>query len=393
MTPRSLLKFFGEARGMTRDQIDQRMGEVISLCRLETVLGKPIGKLSKGYRQRVGMAQVLLHEPEVLILDEPTAVLTPDQIESLFATLRRIRAEGCAVVFISHKIDEVMRLCDRVTVLRRGRSVLTDSCDRNKTDKLVEAIVGAEGALRPPETPETQPGGVTLELSHVSTAPQEDGAALNDVCLSIRAGEIVGIAGVEGNGQQALIECVLGLCRPTHGTMIRPRDRVAYIANDRHRGALVLSMSVDENTVLRTHGESRFSRHGVLRRSNIHNYAARLIKDFDVRCHDSRSAIESLSGGNQQKLIAARELDGEPVMVVAGNPTRGLDIVATSFLHWRIRSAAARGAGVLLISADLAELTQLSNRIMVLRRGRLLDADWPNGGLARIGRLMSGAAS
>lgn len=380
-----------------------------------------VADLSVGQRQRVELLRVLRHPVRTLILDEPTTVLAPAEIEPLFALLRALHAGGCGVVFISHKLNEVVRLCDRVTVLRRGRVVAAARVADTTADALAQSMISERDdsakaggmaalggmGLRPvpsagnikhnaPIAPlESMPlrADPLLLLQSASTDPQFRAAAITDIDLALHPGEIVGIAGVEGNGQAALVEACLGLLPIARGRLEIRARRIAHLADDRHREALALPLTIAENSVLKSHSQPPFSRRGRLRWPAIRSHARRLIQDYDIRTHSTEAAASELSGGNQQKLVVARELAGEPDLIIAANPTRGLDWSASANVHAALHAAAARDAAVLLVSPDLDEVLKLSHRVGVLFRGRLTMLPPGDDLLTRIARLMSGAAA
>jgi general nucleoside transport system ATP-binding protein len=335
--------------------------------------------LSVGQEQRVEILKALYRGAEILILDEPTAVLTPSEITELFHNLRRLRDDGKAVVFISHKLDEVLAIADRITVLRRGRVVGETTPPATTKDALAEMMVGRPVLFRL-EKPTVQLGPPILRVEGLHVARRVRG-----MDLVVHAGEIVGIAGVEGNGQGELAEALVGLRRPDAGRVSiadedaggRPiagvRDLgVAYIPEDRRERGLVLEMSLWENAILGRQRRRGFAGHlGILLIDKIKALAARLIKAFDVRARSINVEAATLSGGNQQKLILARELEEPPRLLIAHQPTRGLDVGATEFVWTKILEQKGAGTGVLLISAELEEIYALSDRIVTVFEGRI----------------------
>lgn len=322
-----------------------------------------VESLSVGQRQRVELLKVLRRPARALILDEPTAVLTPSEADALFDTLRILRGGGCTVVFISHKLAEIERLCDRVTVLRHGRTVFSGRVAESSPASLAAHMIGR---------------AVPAAKSRAPMAAGE--VVLRHDRLSLRAGEIVGIAGVEGNGQAALV----------HDLLRHARGRVGHIPDDRQREALVPGLSVSENAVLKDHALAPFSRRGRLHWPAIRTHARNLIDRYGIKARSEGSAVADLSGGNQQKLIVARELHAEPRQVFAINPTRGLDIAATQFVHEQLLARRAAGAAVLLVSSDLDEVLALSDRVLVIYRSRLSAVDRPEKSLDLIARKMAG---
>jgi general nucleoside transport system ATP-binding protein len=358
-----------------------------------------VESLSVGQEQRVEILKALYRGVDLLILDEPTAVLTPSEAEDLFQNLRRLREDGKTVVFISHKLDEVLAIADRITVLRRGKVVGETTPRETSKEQLAEMMVGRPVLFRL-ERPDVEVGEPVLRVEDLRA-----GGRLNGLDLEVRSGEILGVAGVEGNGQLELAESLIGLRAPEAGRVsvdgrdvagqsvedIRRRG-VAYIPEDRHDRGLVLDMTVWENSVLGHQDNRSFvGRLGVLLIEKIKEMAARLIKAFDVRTRSIQAQAGTLSGGNQQKLILARELDETPRLVIAHQPTRGLDVGAIEFVWRKILEQKAAGAGVLLISAELDEIYELSDRIVTIYEGRITGEYAPDASPAEIGMGMTGA--
>jgi general nucleoside transport system ATP-binding protein len=354
--------------------------------------------LSVGEEQRVEILKALYRGVEILILDEPTAVLTPGEAKELFENLRRLREAGKTIVFISHKLDEVMDIADRITVLRRGSVVGETTPSETSKAKLAEMMVGRPVLFRL-EKPQVELGDTILKVEDL-----EAEGKLNGVSFEIRAGEILGFAGVEGNGQRELAEAIVGLRPPTAGrislegndlagrTVGEIRNAgVAYIPEDRHEQGLVLDMTLWENSVLGRQDDADMStRLGVLLIGKIKELAARLVKLFDVRTRSIDVTASTLSGGNQQKLILARELETDPKLLLASQPTRGLDVGAIEFVWKQILDQKAEGRAVLLISAELDEIYALSDRIVTLYEGRLTGEFPPDAPPERIGVGMLG---
>ncbi len=358
-------------------------------------------RLTVGERQRVEILKALYRDARILVLDEPTAVLTPTEADGLFATIRALAARGLAVIFISHKLGEVLAVSHRIAVLRGGRKVgemATAEADRRK---IAEMMVGRDVPVSR-RTPRA-PGAALLELDRVSVRGDHR-QSLHEATLAVAEGEIVGIAGVSGNGQAALATLVAGLARPDAGTMRLfgasvarhdprrfARSGVARIPEDRHHDGVVGAMSVAENVALEEIREPRFQRGGFLRFAAIRARAVSAIRDYDVRCQGPDAPARLLSGGNIQKLILARVLDRKPRLILANQPTRGLDIGAQTEVHRRLLVAREGGVGVLLISEDLDELMMLSDRIAVIYAGRLSKA-LPADGIDRgaLGMMMAG---
>jgi general nucleoside transport system ATP-binding protein len=354
--------------------------------------------LSVGEEQRVEILKALYRGVDLLILDEPTAVLTPSEAAELFENLRQLRADGKTVVFISHKLDEVLAIADRITVLRRGRVVGETTPTETSKEQLAEMMVGRPVLFRL-DKPDVQTGEAVLRVEDL-----EVGGRVKGVSLEVRSGEILGVAGVEGNGQRELAEALIGLHPPTAGRIVlEGRDLagedagdvrglgVAYIPEDRQDRGLVLDMSLWENSILgRQSKPGVVSGLGVLLIGKIKEWAARLIRDFDVRASSIQVPAATLSGGNQQKLILARELEDPPRLLIAHQPTRGLDVGAIEFVWRKLLEQKALGAAVLLISAELEEIYELSDRIVTIYDGRITGEYAPDAPPAEIGIGMTG---
>jgi simple sugar transport system ATP-binding protein len=340
-----------------------------------------VGRLSVGERQRVEILKALYRDARVLILDEPTAVLTPQEAEALFATLRKATALGLSVVFISHKLHEVMAIADRCVVLRHGRMV--GEVDIHATDKGALAALMVGGELSLPRAEVRAPGAVLMKLDGVSTPDRGAAPGLKAVTLELRAGQITGLAGVSGNGQAALAEIVGGLAVPAAGRIVL-RDApvtgwspgealargVARIPEDRHHQGSIADFDLTENAVLEGY-RTRFSRRGWMDWRAARAFAEGIIKGYDVRCPGPETRIRLLSGGNMQKLILGRAMASDPAIILANQPVRGLDVGAIAYVQGQLIAARDRGAAVLLISEDLDEIMGLSDVVHVMSQGRL----------------------
>ncbi|SER63683.1 ABC transporter ATP-binding protein [Parafannyhessea umbonata] len=354
---------------------------------LEIDLDEKVANMSIGMQQRVEIMKVLFRGAELLILDEPTAVLTDLEVEGLFEIMHSLTSEGKSIIFISHKMREVMRISDRVTVLRRGESIETVDVANVTEQELADLMIGQK--FQESTYPKVEDAGeVAFELKGVSYRPEVKHGGLKDVSLAIHKGEILGVAGIDGNGQTPLAEVVTGLVKPESGEVYGPDGKeialfsprsfikagLGNIPEDRNKMGLVGDMTVAENLVLKQTTSDKFSAgHGKwLKMGEIHDYANKLREENDIRCTSVEQTARSLSGGNQQKVILARELEGEPKLLVAVYPTRGLDIGATEFIHNQIVAQRDAGCAVLLISADFDEVLKLSDRIVVLFEGQVM---------------------
>lgn len=340
--------------------------------------------LSVGMQQRVEILKALYREARILILDEPTAVLTPQEVTELFDIVRGLVSEGLAVVIITHKLEEVMSFSDRIVVMRGGRVVGKTTPSQSDQRALAKMMVGRDVVLSVEKEP-SRPGDIVLEIHDLHALDDRKLEAIRGVTFSVRRGEIVGIAGVDGNGQRELIEVVTGLRKPSSGTLrllgkdithADPRATieagVSHVPEDRQRRGLVLEFDLIENVALGDHAHKPISRFGILDRAAMKNTAEKRIADYDVRTPSPTVMAANLSGGNQQKLVLARELGRDPELLVAGQPTRGLDVGAIEFVHRRILAERASGKGVLLISMELEEVMSLSDRILVMYEGRIV---------------------
>jgi len=364
--------------------------------------------LSVGQQQRVELLKALYRRAELLILDEPTAVLTPQEVEELFAILRRMRAQGKTVVIITHKLSEVLAISDHVTVMRDGRVVGNVKTSGTTAAELARLMVGRDVLLRVEKSPAT-PGATVLSVRGLSIAGRDGGRRLDNVSFEVRRGEIVGVAGVEGNGQTELIEALAGLLPHSQvsgsisfgGRDIRPLDArrrreagIAHVPEDRHRRGLLLEFTLSENAILGVHyrppavsgfGSVLLDDEAIQRRADL------VIREFDVRPPNAALPARALSGGNQQKLIIGREFELPPVLLLISQPTRGVDIGAIEFIHRKIVALRDSGCAVLLVSAELEEVTALSDRLLVLHDGRIAgEVDPARATHEEIGLLMTG---
>ncbi len=383
-----------------------RQGARAELARLSRDFGLSVnadavvGALSIGEQQRVEILKALYRDVKILILDEPTAVLTPQEADKLFDTLRQMIGKGLSVIFISHKLNEVLAVAHRIAVLRQGRLVGEYPAARADRPSLAAAMVGHD--IPQPKRRALAPGKAALELRDVSATPSR-GAAISNVRLTVRAHQIVGIAGVSGNGQRTLADMLAGLLTPRHGDVLLFGERVARfeparmtalgvgrIPEDRHGVGIIGDMGLSENLILETYRDTRFQRLGWFRRRAVARYVAELVARFDIRGAEDL-AVRSLSGGNIQKLILARVLSRRPQVIVASQPTRGLDVGAAAYVHEQLFEARERGAAILLISEDLEELLSVADAVAVMYHGRLSPCRPVESlALTELGLLMSG---
>ena len=396
----------GTALSLDAGTARRRITELGERYGLEVDPDALIGELGVGDKQRVEILKVLYRGASILILDEPTAVLVPQEVDELFTSLRELTAQGATIIFISHKLDEVLRHADAITVIRQGRTVgeVDDPSSVTARD-LAEMMVGSE--LPTPETREsTVTTEVALELDGITVANAETGGRdlVQDVSFTVHRGEIVGIAGVEGNGQSELVAAILGLV-PSTGT-IRLADRdltrlstrerrdlgIGYIPEDRHKDGLVLPFTLWENAALGHQHRPPFARGPWLDVAGAKSRTDQIIQEFDVRTPGVNVAGFTLSGGNQQKLLVGREMTAEPTVLVAAHPTRGVDVGAQAVIWDILRDARAAGLGTVLVSADLEELIGLSDRLLVMLRGRIVaEVDPKTVTPPELGSYMTGA--
>ncbi|HEX5324929.1 MAG TPA: ABC transporter ATP-binding protein [Capsulimonadaceae bacterium] len=442
-----------QKRGLFLDRraVLARAGEIAKSLGWDIPFEARVADLPTGAQQRVEILKALLGDARILLFDEPTAVLAPNEIEDLFGVLRRLRSSGHSLVFVSHKLGEAMALCDAVTVLRRGKVVYESPISATRAEELARQMVGISpsssdpsdrptptlrvtppapggggivsvmpGSLPPPaasraerasvfsggEEQAKRSGGVGLLVRNLSTRRRhKDEVALEKISFSLAPGEILGVAGVDGNGQTELFEALVGLRGFTAEefalagrklTRFSPRDlarfEVAVIPPDRHREGLALSLSVRDNLVLEAFSSAKYRWGPFLSHRRLRMLADRLAKGFDVRTPDLGLPAVSLSGGNQQKIVIARALSREPKLLVAASPTRGLDIAATAYVHSKLRECQAAGGAIVLISTELDEILSLSTRVAVLYKGRVMGIVPPSAPREEIGLLMGGKA-
>ena len=361
-----------------------------------------IEDLSVGQQQRVELLKALYRNAELLILDEPTAVLSPQEVEEFFGILRRMKEQGKTVIIITHKLEEVLAISDEVTVMRDGKSVGNVKTSETSAKDLARMIVGRDVLLRVDKT-DAKPDGTVLEVKNLSVSGK-NGPAVKGVSFSVRAGEIVGIAGIEGNGQTELVEALSGLSKSATGSVefdgkyITNQSArqlkelgIAHIPEDRHKRGLLLNSDLAENSILGVHYRPPVATGGFMNDSAIGKRVGDIIKNFDVRPGDPTLSAKSLSGGNQQKLIIGREFGLDPKLLLVSQPTRGVDIGAIEFIHRKLIELRDAGSAVLLVSAELEEVTALADRLLVIREGKIVgEVDPKITSVEEIGLMMTG---
>lgn len=342
-----------------------------------------VADISVGAQQRVEILKTLYRGADILIFDEPTAVLTPSEIDELMAILKNLVKEGKSIILITHKLDEIRAVSDRVTVIRRGKSIETVEIAGATNADLAEMMVGRSVSFKT-EKQASQPKEVVLSIKDLVVNENRGVPAVKNLSLDVRAGEIVGIAGIDGNGQSELIQAITGLRKVESGSIelkgnsivgLHPRQitelSVGHVPEDRHRDGLILEMMISENIALQTYYKEPHSKNGILNYSNITSYAKELMEEFDVRAASELVPAAALSGGNQQKAIIAREIDRDPDLLIVSQPTRGLDVGAIEYIHKRLIEERDNGKAVLVVSFELDEILNVSDRIAVIHDGKI----------------------
>ena len=366
-----------------------------------------ISRLSVGLQQRVEILKALYRGAEILILDEPTGVLTPAEADHLFRILVQLKTQGKTIVLITHKLREIMAVTDRVSVMRRGEMVGTVKTAETNPGQLAELMVGRRVLLRVDKGP-ARPGDTVLEVSHLTVKDARGVTMVDDVSFGVRAGEIVGIAGVAGNGQSELLEAIAGIRRAASGRVLisgKPvavtghidaaavrRLGLAHVPEDRHHMGLVLAFEENENAILGYQREGLYLNGPFLDIGAIRSDAKEKIQEYDIRPPDCRLKTANFSGGNQQKIVVAREIEQDPDVLLVGQPTRGVDIGAIEFIHRRIVEMRDRGKAILLVSVELDEIRSLSDRILVMFAGRIVGERGPEASENDLGLMMAGIA-
>lgn len=342
-----------------------------------------VADISVGAQQRVEILKTLYRGADILIFDEPTAVLTPSEIDELMAIMKNLVKEGKSIILITHKLDEIRAVSDRVTVIRRGKSIETVEIAGATNADLAEMMVGRPVSFKT-EKQASKPKEVVLSIKDLVVNENRGVPAVKNLSLDVRAGEIVGIAGIDGNGQSELIQAITGLRKVESGSIelkgdsivgLHPRQitelSVGHVPEDRHRDGLILEMMISENIALQTYYKEPHSKNGILNYSNITSYAKKLMEEFDVRAASELVPAAALSGGNQQKAIIAREIDRDPDLLIVSQPTRGLDVGAIEYIHKRLIEERDNGKAVLVVSFELDEILNVSDRIAVIHDGKI----------------------
>jgi general nucleoside transport system ATP-binding protein len=383
-------------------EADRRVRELAERFKFHIDPNARIEDITVGQQQRVEILKALYRHADILILDEPTAVLTPQEAVELFEILKNLVAEGMSVIFISHKLNEVLEIADRVTVLRRGKNIDTIRREGATEESLARMMVGREVLLRVDKAP-AKAGEVLLHVDDLHVFDDRGLEAVRGVSFDVRAGEIVAVAGVDGNGQTELIDAITGLRSSSSGAIrVGGNDLtsasahqflehgVGHIPEDRHRRGLVLEFSLAENLVLHDYAKKPFSRRGFLNPRSVVAYGRRLLSEFDVRGGNEETRASALAGGNQQKVVIAREVSRNPRVLIAAQPTRGLDVGAIEFVHRRLVEERDAGRAVLLVSLELEEVLSLADRILVIYEGTIVGEFDPNVSEEELGIAMTG---
>lgn len=386
--------------------LKQKKPEIKALAdsyELEIDLEAKVANLSVGMQQRVEILKVLYRGAKLLILDEPTAVLSPSEIGNFFKILRQFVNQGNTIIFISHKLEEVINLCDQITILRNGKVIKTIKNRNLNSQTLAKMMVGDHETIQLTKQPSSASETV-LSLKNLDVTDQRKVGMIKNISFDVKGGEILGIAGVDGNGQQELVASIMGLIRPSQGQILyKDRDithwklekrikelSIAYIPEDRQKTGLVSSLSLGKNLILKQYDRLPFSRWGILQKKAIQTLENQAIVAFDIRGIVPNLAVGKLSGGNQQKIVLARELSNHPQLIIAMQPTRGLDIAAVEYIQQKLLESRNNGAAILYISTELEEVRKISDRLAIMHRGEVIAVVNPDTDLATIGSLMAG---
>ena len=364
------------------DAPSRRIREIGERIHLPVDPGAEVGSLDVGGRQRVEIVKALHRDARILILDEPTAVLSRPESAGLFAMIKALSAGGTSVILISHKLDDIFEVCDRVVVMRGGRVVGERVVAETSAEDLIRLMVGED--LAPPERAEHEAGDVLVAVSDVAVVRDNGAVAVEGASFEIRRGEILALAGVEGNGQRELVEAICGLRDPTHGAVAHHlsdnggstvrqlrQAGVRHVPENRHESGILAGLPLTENLLLTHFFSPLFNRLGWLKRTVARSSLSQIIDTFDIRATGTQVTVDTLSGGNQQKLVLARELAENPDVLIAAHPTRGLDVRTIAFVHRQLVERSGRGMAILLVSSDLAEIWQVADRVMVAAGGRI----------------------
>ncbi|WP_249870792.1 ABC transporter ATP-binding protein [Oceanobacillus saliphilus] len=362
-----------------------------------------VADISVGMQQRVEIVKTLYRGADILIFDEPTAVLTPQEIDELLNIMKKLVAECKSIILITHKLKEIMKIADRCTIIRRGKVIDTVKISETNTQELAEKMVGEAVSFKTEKTP-SQPKDILLSVKNLVVKDANNKNMVDDISFSVRSGEVVGVAGVDGNGQSELIEAITGM-RPKESGEILLKDQhiesldtrsiynagISHIPGDRHKHGLVLDFSVKENMILHNYYKDEIVKNGFINEETVEKISLRLIEQYDIRTPGPQALVRSMSGGNQQKVIIAREIDMNPRVLIASQPTRGLDVGAVEFVHKEIIHQRDQGMGILLVSFELDEILNLSDRIIVLFDGQIIGETTPDKTSDReLGLMMAG---
>lgn len=366
-------------------EAEEKFKEISEKYNMNIDPGLKVSELSVGQQQRLEILKALYREVDLLILDEPTAVLTPQEVQGLFEMIRQLKSEGKTIIFISHKLPEIMEICDCCTVLRLGKLEATLKIEEVKDkEQLAALMVGKEVQLNTIKKPPKE-GELVLEVSSLTCINNRKVCVLDKINFNVHQGEILGICGVDGNGQSELISCITGLLKTSSGTIkingndvtnLAPKkileNKVSHIPEDRHKMGMITEMTIEENLILMNYNDTPYSKHGILNWRYIERYCDDLCKTFNVKTPSIKEKAGNLSGGNQQKFVVGRELVRNPKLLIAVHPSRGLDIGATKYIQSRIIEERDKGAAVLMVSTELDEILEISDRILIMYHGKIM---------------------